>query len=235
MNGVCARLVGLPATWLPVLHLGGLRVNQELSTSAVVSVGLTWVLREELPHHFCGTDVIDRPTKDPFSHVFAAWPGMGSTFDRIQHYVSISQRSSRKQDAGYLEQSESQRGLPRICFVAPSVASSTNWPGFCPAAPCAKTVEGVIAGSATKIANKTIVPMQILLIASSANTSRSFLSKRDCVSVSWVSSREETTTISANSAPVLLREGLCTALKASCCSWIRCRSPLSDYRSRPLP
>jgi hypothetical protein len=88
-----------------------------------VSVGLTWVFREKLPHHFCGTDVIDCPTKDPFRHVFAAWPGMASTFDSYTALRQHSQRSSRKQDAGYLEQSESQRGFPRICFVAPSVPS----------------------------------------------------------------------------------------------------------------
>jgi hypothetical protein len=47
------------------------------------------VLREKLPHHFCGTGFIDCPTKDPFRQVFAAEPSMASTFDRIQHYVSI--------------------------------------------------------------------------------------------------------------------------------------------------
>src|SRR5215472_2216046 len=47
------------------------------------------MLAEELPHGCAGVDVIGRAPKDPSRQVFSARPGMASTFNGIENYVSI--------------------------------------------------------------------------------------------------------------------------------------------------
>src|SRR5215469_6422408 len=54
-----------------------------------VSVGQTSMLREKLPHHFCGTDVIDCRSCDAFRKVFAVGPGVATPIQCIENYVSI--------------------------------------------------------------------------------------------------------------------------------------------------